>query len=198
MQTNNEDRRNEPGTDVEPDRVPTAEAAAHDAIADRAEDAADEGKGGTAGAVRRVPGIDILINPVTGNGVHFHDVGVDAGDPLEFDLFVAPGFDGKLFELYRRQPTQRQHLVVMAGRLDGTLLKWDPEPDGEPVSREVSLGEGAELTVPEGWILTARNRSDEEPATLEVSLAPAHDAEAFLRRGYALGLRLYRDGKAGE
>lgn len=188
MQSNDENQRGEADRNKTSTANPPTES-------NETDGGASEGQAegiGITDLVRKEPGVDVLINPLTKNGISFHRTAVDEDDTLVFDLFVAPGFKGKLFELYRRRPMQSQRITVTAGQLDGDVLHWEKGIEHEPDRAPVSLSVGKEMEVPKRGILAAYNGSEEEPVELTVSVDPAYDTEAFLRYGYALGLRLAR------
>lgn len=151
--------------------------------------------------------VEGISNPLTRNKVVFYQSPMDStGHHLTFDVVIAPGFAGKLFELDRRQPEQSQHISITSGVMTGHVSDRGRQagPDRETShglsgSRTTAEGTqngaatkvvpvvlvpGDEYEVAAQQELSLRNGSHEIPAVVRVRVTPALDTEQFIRTGY--------------
>lgn len=137
-------------------------------------------------------------NHITGNEIRFTDRPTDpTTGRLGFEVTVAPGFGGRLFELDRRSPRQRQHLAVTKGALQFTLDDQFPVPDPYDRFSEASKGDATSgesvFLIPAGEQLDVapiphrfRNGREDAQTRVSVRLTPPLDTFEFIMRGYAI------------
>ncbi|WP_331234272.1 DUF4013 domain-containing protein [Natronorarus salvus] len=130
-----------------------------------------------------------IENEITGNRVRFTKVPTESGSgSLAFEVAIAPGFAGRLFELERRRPEQTLSITVLEGELAELSREDDPEGQRSATTpNRFSAGERIEITG--GATRRFRNGLEASATRVAVEISPPLDTYQFIIHGYDIARR---------
>lgn len=150
-------------------------------------------------------------NPITHNRIKFLQTpSTENEGVLEYELTIAPGFHGRLFELERRHPRQQEILTVLSGSIRGVIsdqylfpkryaeFRRDVNPEGSPadVFEPLEITEGHGLVIPPGAFHHFQNGMRDAETRVLVRHIPPLDTEQYIKRGYEIAADNARGSRA--